>query len=179
MSEVNWGSVADWVSGLGTMSAGAIALYLARESTRIRLTGYCGTRIMVGGGVPKQDVVMISATNIGTRATIVNNISMSVGWPKRRYAVINMVRDAHSVGVPYQLGDGQEGHWGIQLDAQRTWLRELCDGFITSEWGVKTLRFRIHTNHGESLSLKPEKAMLDELRRLIAERQKSPPAAAT
>jgi hypothetical protein len=50
IAEINWGSVADWVSGLGSLSSGVIALYLARASQRIRLKGYCGIRVIVGFG---------------------------------------------------------------------------------------------------------------------------------
>lgn len=48
---ITWGSIADWVSGLGSLFAGVIALYLARASERIRLNGYVGVRL-AGGGMP-------------------------------------------------------------------------------------------------------------------------------
>lgn len=169
-TEVTWGSVADWVSGLGSLSAGVIALYLARASQRIRLQGYCGLRTVLGFGTSPQEVVSIAITNVGTRSTIINNISMSVGrFRKKRFAIITAVRDQYSVGIPYPLADGQEAHWGIPLHKPKSWIDELCDGFVRTPEDAKTLLFRVHTSHGEHLSLKPEesfrKAVLEALER--------------
>jgi hypothetical protein len=83
MSDINWGSVADWVSGLGSLSAGIIALYLARASQRIRLKGYCGLRMIVGFGNTPQEVVSFVVTNVGTRSTVIkeplNNDDVATG----------------------------------------------------------------------------------------------------
>jgi len=168
-TNITWGSVADWVSGLGSMSAGIIALYLSRESQRIRLRGYCGLRVLVGGGGPKQDLVSISVTNIGTRATIVNNISIRAGLFKTRLAIITMPKDAFSVGIPYSLADGHEAHWGIPLDQNKSWLRDLCKDFILNEHDVRTLRFRIHTSHGDFFTLKPEEPLLNAIIKILGE----------
>lgn len=166
VADINWGSVADWVSGLGSLSAGIIALYLARASQRIRLKGYCGLRIIVGLGTTHQEVVSFAVTNIGTRSTVINNISMCVGrFRKKRFAIITMVRDQYSVGIPYPLADGQNAHWGIPLDQSRTWIKDLCDGFIQTPGDVKTLQFRVHTSHGDDLVLRPE----EPLRKAILE----------
>lgn len=170
VADVNWGSVADWVSGLGSLSAGIIALYLARASQRIRLKGYCGLRVIVGFGTTPQEVVSLVVTNIGTRSTVVNNISISVGrFRKKRFAIITLARDQYSVGIPYALADGQDAHWGIPLDQSRTWIKDLCDGFVHTPDDVKTLQFRVHTSHGDDFVLRPEeplcKAMLEALER--------------
>jgi hypothetical protein len=169
-TNINWGSVADWVSGLGSMSAGIIALYLARESQRIHLQGYCGLRVLVGGGGPKQDLVSISVTNIGTRATIINNVSIRVGLFKKRLAIITIPKDAFSVGIPYSLADGHAAHWGISLDQNKSWLRDLCKDFILNKNDVRTLRFRIHTNHGDFLTLKPEKPLRNAIIEILKEK---------
>jgi hypothetical protein len=118
-SAVNWGSVADWVSGLGSLSAAIVALYLAKWSQSIRLYGYCGLRIAIGGGGPKEELVFISVTNIGTRSTIVSNLGMRVGMFKKRFALIPMVKDQYSDGIPYQIADGQQAKWAVPLDEKK------------------------------------------------------------
>ena len=160
IADINWGSVADWVSGLGSLSAGIIALYLASASQRIRLKGYCGLRMIVGFGTTPQEVVSFVVTNIGTRSTVINNISIRVGrYKKKRYAIITVVKDQYSVGIPYPLADGQDAYWGIPLDQSRTWIKELCNGYIQTPDDVKTLQFRIHTSHGDDLVLRPEESL--------------------
>ncbi len=168
LSEINWGSVADWVSGIGSLSAAIVALYLAKSAERIRLRGYCGLRVIVGQGMAPQDLVFISVTNVGTRATVINNISMRVGWLKRRHAIITVVKDQYSVGVPYSIADGQEGHWGIPLDKDKKWLADLIDGFVLNRSDVNSLRFFVHTNHGETLALRLEKPLRDAIIELLA-----------
>src|SRR5688572_27200040 len=96
---VNWGSVADWVSGIGSLSAAIVALYVAHLSRRIHLTGYCGHRLILGGGGPREEIVSISVTNIGQRTTTISNVGMTVGYFAKRHAVINIVRDKWSDGV--------------------------------------------------------------------------------
>jgi hypothetical protein len=163
LATINWGSVAEWVSGIGSIFAAVVALYLARASQRIRLRGYCGLRTVLQQGTEPQEILSISVTNIGTRSTIVNNISIQVGTFKKRFGVITMVKDRYSVGIPFPLPDGQEGHWGIPLDEQKSWIRELCESLITKPSDVASLRFRVHTSHGAHLVLRPEKALQTEM----------------
>lgn len=165
---INWGSVADWVSGIGSLSAASIALYLARRSERIRLRGYCGFRDIIGMGQPKREVLCISATNVGTRATVINNIGMRVGMFKKRQAVIAMMPTPISAGVPQQLTDGQSASWHIPLDEQRAWVAQLCGTFIKSKSDVRTLRFTLHTNHGGVLVLVPEEPVREALLQMLA-----------
>lgn len=124
--------------------------------------------MIVGFGTTPQEVVSFAVTNIGTRSTVINNISMRVGrFKKKRLAIITVVRDQYSVGIPYPLADGQDAHWGIPLDQSRSWIKELCDGFIQTPNDVKTLQFCVHTSHGEHLILHPEepfrKAILEAI----------------
>jgi hypothetical protein len=177
---MNWGSVADWVSGIGSLTAAIAALYLARRSERIRLRGYCGLRVVLGGGMPQQDLLSISVTNVGTRATIVNNISMSVGrgrLRKKRHAIITVVKDHYSPGIPYALPDGHVAHWGIPIDKEKTWFVDLCDGFVKNKDEIESIRFHIHTNHGEELTIVPEenfrKAVGDALEKLQVKAQEN------
>lgn len=173
---INWGSVADWVSGLGSTSAAVVALYLAKASQRIRLEGYCGMRTVLQQGMPRVEVLSIVVTNVGTRATVISTISFRVGgFRKKRVGIITAVRDAYSVGIPFPLADGQQGHWGIPLGEGNQWLRDLADGFIKCEKDIRTLRFRVHTNHGEVLTLKPEDGLCEALRKILAEPKPAQP----
>jgi len=171
-SAVSWGSVADWVSGIGSLSAAIVALYLARWSQRIRLQGYCGLRVSVGGGGPRDELVFVSVTNIGTRSTVVCNLGMRVGLFKKRFAIITMQKDIYSVGIPYAIGDGQEGHWAMPLNEKKSWLRELCDGFVLTPMDVKTLLFQVHTTHGEVFNIKPEPPLRKALLEIVAEKDR-------
>lgn len=162
--EINWGSVADWVSGIGALTAAVVALYLALRSERIRLKGHCGIMVLFFPGIPKQDVFAISATNVGTRNTIVNNIGMRVGrFKNKRQAVIGINATLYSAGVPHTLADGQTANWHIPLDAQKSWIKDLYGTIVKTKDDVRTLRFVVHTTHGNDLVLKPNDSVRDVL----------------
>ena len=169
-SAINWGSFADWVFGLGSLSAAIVALYLARWSQKIRLRGYCGLRILVGGNEPKKELVFINITNIGTRSTIVSNLGMRVGLIKRRFAIISMVKDQYSVGIPYSIADGQQAHWAIPLDDKKSWLRDLCKDCVLTPMDVRTLRIQIHTTHGETFNISPELSLREAMLEIISKK---------
>ena len=60
------------------------------------------------------------------------------------------------MGLPCTLSDGQIAHWYIQLDAERSWFKDICEDFIDSKEAVDTLRFSFQTNHGNELLIEPE-----------------------
>ena len=124
--------------------------------------------MIVGFSPTPQEILSFSVTNIGTRSTVINNISMRVGhFKNKRFAIITFAKDQYSVGIPHPLADGQNAHWGIPLDQSRTWIKDLCDGFIQTPNDVKSLQFNVHTSHGDDLVLHPEeslrKAILDTI----------------
>jgi hypothetical protein len=84
-----------------------------------------------------------------------------------------MVRDQYSVGIPYPLADGQDAHWGIPLDQSRSWIKDLCDGFIETPNDVRTLKFRVHTSHGDNLLLRPEAPLLKAILEVIEKKANS------
>jgi len=162
---IAWGSVAEWVSGIGSLSASIVALYISLEARRIKLRGYCGVREIVQQGAPVVTVLSVGVTNIGTRSTIVNNVGIRSGARKKaRTAIIVFNRDAWSDGIPCTIADGKSGRWSIILDAERTWVRELAEGMLEKSGDlVSTLRFSIHTSHGATLWIKPDDSLTMEL----------------
>lgn len=160
---VNWGSVADWVSGVGSLSAVVTALYLARSSQKVRLRGYCGHRLLVGAGGPTHELVSIVVTNVGNRSTVVSHVGLRVGLLRKRYAFITLVKDQFSEGIPRPLADGEQAHWGIPLDENRSWIADLCKDFITTRLDVETMKIQIHTTNGGTTDIRPE----EPLRKMI------------
>ena len=158
------------MSGIGSLSAAIVALYLARWSQSIRLHGYCGLRVAIGGSGPREELVFISVTNIGTRSTVICNLGMRVGLFKKRFAIIPMQKVMYSVGIPYSIADGQEAHWAMPLNENKSWLRELCDGFVLTSADVKTLLFQVHTMHGEVFNIRPEPSLRKALLEIVAEK---------
>ncbi len=157
-TNVQWGSVADWVSGLGSLSAAIVALYIAYDSKKVRLKAYAGHRTIIGGGLPTVEVFNVVATNISQRPTVITNISFSMGiffW--RRQGLITFMQTHNSHGIPKELTDGDRGSWCAELGQNEEWISDLVDKFEMNWLAVQTLRIYIHTSNGGSTKVVPEK----------------------
>lgn len=159
-----WNAVGTWVAGLATFLAVIVSLYLARASQRIKLVGYCGLRTVITTGLPTVETVTVNVTNVGTRSAVVSNISLRVGrFRKKRQAMLFIPQSRFSDGIPKALADGQTANFGFSLGERDVWMADLCNGFIRTTGDVKTLHFHVHTTHGQSLALRPEKSFIAAL----------------
>lgn len=170
---IEWGSVANWVSGIGSITASCVALYLANYSRRIRLDGYFGHRLIVGGGGPQTEIVSISVTNVGQRATIISNIGFRVGLFRKRHAVITLFKDQWGDGIPKELTDGARAHWGIPLTPEKNWIATFVRDILKTRLDIETLVVQIHTTNGGTTNIRPEK----EFRKMLWEEMKRQRAA--
>jgi hypothetical protein len=159
---INWGSVADWASAVGSIAASITALYLARASTKIRLKGYLGLRVVVGTGAVGPELVFLNVTNVGTRSTKVTTIAVRTGLLKKRRALMPNWGGPFSHPLPKVLNDAEEAGWSIELDKDDTWFMRMT-GFASTWWDVETFRMDVHTSNGGLLTLRPEKAMRERM----------------
>ena len=159
-SSINWGSVADWVSGLGSLSAVVTALYLARAAQRIKIHGLCGHRVVVEQDQENKELISIFVTNTGTRPTVIKSIGLRFGLFQKRYAILKLQLDDYMDRMPKALGDGEQAHWGIPLDSERKWIDDLfVKDFAQSWFDVETMVLQIHTTNGGTHSFRPEKPL--------------------
>lgn len=159
-TEINWGSVADWVSGVGSLSAVVTALYLSRSAQRVRLHGLCGHRVVVERGKDSKDLISIFVTNTGTRATVIKSIGLRFGFLRKRYALLKLSQDEYMDPMPRPLGDGDQAHWGIPLDQERKWITDLFLKDFARTWlDVESMVVQIHTTNGGTHSFRPEKSL--------------------
>jgi hypothetical protein len=167
-SGIEWGSVADWVSGLGSFAAVVTALWLARTSQKVKLSCSAGLRVTVGPGRPPVDVMAFSVTNIGVRTTIIRTIGMRVGRGKKaKQAVIMIVQDGWSQELPKTLADGESGSWNIPLGDGNQWLIDLTDNIVTSKRDVEKLQFIFGTSNGGQFYEPAEKSLQAELIKVV------------
>lgn len=166
------GSLADWVSGIGSLAAAVVALYVALDSQKIRLRGFCGHRVIVGIGQPPIDVLAISMTNISQRPTVVTNIGFTFGvlrWKK--FGIITFMQDVISHGTPKPLSDGETGNWNVDLGKDEQWLKDLAEKFSVTRFAAATWKITIHTSNGGTTTLRPEKNLRKALQKHINSRK--------
>lgn len=155
---VELGSIADWVSGIGSLAAAVVALYVAHSAQRVRLRGYAGHRLIIGPGQPRIDVFAVSATNVSQRPTVITNIGFTFGvWRWKRHGIVTFMQDQFGHGIPRPLADGETGNWNVPLGKDNEWLRELASKFSVTRWAVFTWRVQVHTSNGGTTTFRPDK----------------------
>jgi hypothetical protein len=159
-TEINWGSIADWVSGIASFSAVVTALYLSKEAQRIRLHGLCGHRKLFEQSRETRDLISIFVTNTGTRTTIIKSIGLRFGLLRKRYAFLKLQQDDLMDPIPRPLSDGEQAHWGIPLDAEQKWIDDLFLKDFARNWlDVETMVIQVHTTNGGTFSFRPEQPL--------------------
>lgn len=180
--DINWGSIADWASAVGSLSASVTALYLARSADRIDLRGFLGVRTVLAQAAyePEFEIATVRATNMGRRGTTVTTLAWRTGFGRtKRYAVVLKWDERISDRVPKLLNDGESGMWSVELKERDAWLRDLCTGqepYLRNRWDVLTLRFEIQTSNGGRLVLRPEKPLRQRIEAAFAASKLSGPA---
>ncbi|RUR56359.1 hypothetical protein [Vreelandella populi] len=149
---VNWGSVADWVSGIGSLAAVVTALYLARASNKIRLRVHVGHRIVLAAGQQAEppQFLQIGAVNIGSRFARITNVGYRVGVRRKQFAIQSIEANSMSSGMPADLSDGQEARWMIPLDLSDNWIERFARDFLLPNWKIRlwSARVQVHTSVG-------------------------------
>lgn len=169
MAEVQWGSIADWVSGTGSLAAAVVALYVAHSAQRVRLKVYCGHRLVVGRGQPTFDVFSVTATNISQRPTVITNIGFSFGlWRWKKHGIITFMQDDIGHGIPKPLSDGETGSWNVRLGPNNVWVTDLVNKFPFNRFSLLTWRVHVHTSNGGTTTVRPDKSMRELVLAAIA-----------
>lgn len=162
--QVEWGSVADWVSGLGSLAAAVVALYVAVYSQKVKLRCWAGERVVIGGGDPKFDVMTISATNLSQRPTVITSVTFTLGKGKeKRHGIINLRPDDLGPGVPKALQDGETATWSVRLGANDEWALDFVKKFSLTVGVAKTWKIYVHTSNGGAVKVSPESSIVDRI----------------
>jgi hypothetical protein len=80
--------IGTWLSGIGSLLAVVVALYLARSQSSVKLKVSVGHRLIVTPGIKREsEVIDISVINVGERPVVITNVLWMTGILKRKYAV--------------------------------------------------------------------------------------------
>lgn len=168
---LNWGSVADWASAVGSVLASGVALYLAADANRLKASVDCSVKDLVDGNTITK-VVSIMVTNTGGRQFKVSGIWMRHGLPfKRNWGFIKMDKPtpfADRLFVP--LNDGDQTHFGFPIEGEENWVSTIREE-MRHALDVATFRIVIRFTNGQSRVVKPDRSFTKLLKASIKERR--------
>ncbi|MDA7972547.1 MAG: hypothetical protein MPK10_08295 [Gammaproteobacteria bacterium] len=162
---IQWGTVAEWVSGLGALAAAVAAVWLARDAQRIKIRGTCGVaKTASHNGVPTENTVSLwlSVVNCDTRPVTISDIviksrkkSVSIGELFRSSAWLP------STTVPATLCDGESKKFFHPLADV---VRKLSEKkMMQKKSDAKKLRFVAHTTRGQYKSFGPNEDLVNAM----------------
>jgi hypothetical protein len=134
-----WNTIGTWFAGVAGFGAIATALWLAARNTRVRLRTNASIWTTVENGKLGEDVVTITATNLGDRSVIIEQVGWQVGlWRGKRYAV--QIFSPHiSDRLPLEIAHGKSANFRVSLADAPTWANDLREKFIRNQplWTLK------------------------------------------
>ncbi|MBL8494118.1 MAG: hypothetical protein JNM37_07655 [Rhodocyclaceae bacterium] len=153
LCEIKWGSVADWVSGLGSFGAVAVALYLAGQDRRLNLKVTAQHSVLVSsvGTPPWPEYLSVRVTNHGRREARITGIGWRIGLFKKRFAdQTPSYDDKVSTRMPCKLVDGEEAVFYFPLTEGAGWIKEFSTKVLDRPlwWSLLFAKVRIYTSVG-------------------------------
>ncbi|WP_193160265.1 hypothetical protein [Serratia ureilytica] len=160
-------AIGGWVSGIATVSAVGISLYLANRKPKINIKCRIGFRVIIGrsyvGKDIREDGLSITIANQSVVPITVNSIHWEFG---RETVLHQMFGDSNSASVPKKLEYGDEALFWIKNEDD-----DWFNGFVAKlkEQNPKIRKFKccVNLSTGQTFSFKPDKAFMDKLSRHI------------
>ncbi|MGI9073719.1 MAG: hypothetical protein ACR2JB_20940, partial [Bryobacteraceae bacterium] len=171
-----WCVICAWVSGIGALTAVVTALYLRRRVEKVRLNAHAGLRVVIlGDGSPFQRHLAISATNLGERPVTVNSVGWVIGKGKKKRYALQTVSGPHTRQYPVELAHGKTADFLVSFDVTKNWVADFATDFVQdlSDKSLKTLFAQLHTSVGQTINVRPEKDLLDELKKVTKHKMNS------
>jgi hypothetical protein len=160
--------IGTWLSGIGSLFAVAVALYLARVRSAVKLKITAGHRLIITPGTKAySEVINIRVVNLGERAVLITGIELVTGILKRKYFAQMTSSPMNNLRIPGTLEPGHQGSFYIELDLkdQSNWIRRIAKEMppkFRSLW-VRRMKVGISTAVGRTVWKRIEKGLQEKL----------------
>lgn len=156
-------AIGGWVSGVSTVAAVSVSLYLANRKPRISIKCRVGLRVIFGksyvGRDVREDGLAITVTNQSIVPITVNNIHWEIGQKTVLHQVFG---DTNSASLPKRLEYGEEALFWIKNEGDE-WLCRFSEKLKGQDAKMRKLKCCINLSTGQTFAFRPDKAFLDKL----------------
>lgn len=162
-------AIGGWVSGIGTLLAVAISLYLANRRAKVRLKCDAGERIIVTqgkhSGAENQPGVAITITNLTALPVTITTLGWTCG--KKNYWH-QMLGDPESASLPKRLEYGEQALFWISLAGKEdTWFEVFAQELKKRGANPHKMKVTVTTSSGGVFRFTPEKELLNKFIRAL------------
>ncbi|HGM5053258.1 TPA: hypothetical protein ACKP2K_000708 [Serratia marcescens] len=156
-------AVGGWVSGIATVAAVSVSLYLANRKPKISIKCQVGFRVIVGKSFVGKDVEENGLAIVVTNQSIVPITVNNIHWEFGRATVLHQkFGDANSASCPKKLEYGDEALFWIKNEND-DWLRRFSLKLKEQHANLRKLKCCINISTGQTFAFRPDKPFQEEL----------------
>ncbi|HDX5736684.1 TPA: hypothetical protein SJ157_000283 [Yersinia enterocolitica] len=156
-------AIGGWVSGIATVAAVSVSLYLANRKPRISIKCRVGLKIILSKSYAGMDVrengLAITVINQSVVPITVNNIHWEIG---QETVLHQLFGDTHSASCPKKLEYGEEALFWIKNEGDE-WLCRFSAQLKGQNAKMRKLKCCINLSTGQTFAFRPDKVFLDKL----------------
>lgn len=167
-----WTLIGTWVASIGTVSAVVASLYFSFNQNRIKFKVIVGHRKVVSGltkDIP--DYCIINVVNIGSKPAKIISVGWRAGYFKKKVSFIQIFKNPGYDDVPKTLEEGEDATFGVPFNLNNDdedWIVSFPKAVTEkSKSNLNSLKLWVHTSHGQTFTVKPEKGLLEQLTKSI------------
>jgi hypothetical protein len=163
-----WTLIGTWVASIGTISAVIASLYFAYNQNRINLKITVGHRQVVSGLTKNTpDFCIINVVNIGSKPAKIIGVGWRAGCFKNKVSFIQLFKTPGYDDVPKVLAEGEDATFWVPFNLngdEKDWIHRFPKSVTEkSKRNLKSLKLWVHTSHGQTFTVKPERGLLQKL----------------
>lgn len=166
-----------WAAAFAAVYAARTALWIAKRQDQIQLKVSAADGLVLGGGEPEEDVVLINVTNLGRRPASLH----SIGWKMSRFVKTRLyqnVDDPRNPKLPITLQDGNTATFVIPVERQdqENWYNMLAQRFmrfgrLRRKFEIRQFKFCAYCTTGEIFCVTPSSNFQKRLREAILSKE--------
>ncbi|WP_433739801.1 hypothetical protein [Pseudomonas putida] len=160
---------ANWLAAIGTISAVAVSLYLARSGSRPRAKLSANSIVMVDLDLERQaeqgNYVQLRVVNVGDREFNVVSIGWRMGRRRKKKLFMQMFSREISSALPIKLAHGESADWRFPIAGGDDWYTRISSNFEV-DWisELRSIRFVVSTSIGDEFQCSLDENIIARLR---------------
>lgn len=167
-----WTMIGTWVASFGTVAAVITSLWFAYNQNKIKLRVTVGHRkIFSRGSEEVPDYCIIKVVNLSNKPAKLENIGWRAGIWRSKTSVIQLFGTPGFDDIPKVLTEGQDATFAVPFRLNGNdddWIVRFPKSMTkASSLNIYSLKLWVHTAQGQTFVVKPEKGLIDQLKKSL------------
>ncbi|MDP5147249.1 hypothetical protein ORI98_12475 [Shewanella sp. ULN5] len=167
-----WTMIGTWVASFGTIAAVITSLFFAYNQNKVKLRITVGHRQIVSSGTEgTPDYCIIKVVNLSNKPAKIESIGWQAGFWRSKTSMIQLFGIPGFDDIPKVLTEGQDATFAVPFrlnGGKDDWIIRFPKSVTeTSSLNIHSLKLWVHIAQGQTFIAKPEKGLIDQLKRSL------------